>query len=121
MLSGCCGCSTTPDHRTYSLGVIAQHTKLSLDGVEFLLMKALSLHLIEGVIDQVAGIVQVRCPNVFYNLYMHGSPLLSSQSAGCPFGELDELRRSHFAWHARRSGDGGRAEKGNDISRDFEA
>ncbi len=30
-----------------------------MDGVEFLLMKALALHLIEGSIDQVAGKVQV--------------------------------------------------------------
>jgi 26S proteasome regulatory subunit N9 len=30
-----------------------------VDGVEFLLMKALALHLIEGSIDQVAGKVQV--------------------------------------------------------------
>jgi 26S proteasome regulatory subunit N9 len=30
-----------------------------VDGVEFLLMKTLSLHLIEGIIDQVEGTVQV--------------------------------------------------------------
>lgn len=35
------------------LQVIAERTKLPLDGVEFLLMKALALHLMEGVIDQV--------------------------------------------------------------------
>jgi 26S proteasome regulatory subunit N9 len=33
--------------------VCAERTKLSIDGVEFLLMKALALHLIEGSIDQV--------------------------------------------------------------------
>lgn len=41
------------DSRTIALPSIASATKLSVDGVEFLLMKALSLHLIEGVIDQV--------------------------------------------------------------------
>lgn len=39
--------------------MIAERTKLSVDGVEFLLMKTLSLHLIEGIIDQVASTVQV--------------------------------------------------------------
>lgn len=33
--------------------MLAERTKLSVDGVEFLLMKALALHLIEGSIDQV--------------------------------------------------------------------
>lgn len=33
--------------------VSAERTKLTVDGVEFLLMKALALHLIEGSIDQV--------------------------------------------------------------------
>ncbi|GMH33329.1 hypothetical protein BSKO_01163 [Bryopsis sp. KO-2023] len=47
------------EERQISLQVIADRTKLSLDGVEFLLMKALSLHLIEGSIDQVDGFVQV--------------------------------------------------------------
>eukprot|EP00891_Asterochloris_glomerata_P005712 jgi/Astpho2/5712/Aster-02950 len=49
-----------PAHqRTIELEAIAARTKLAVDGVEFLLMKTLSLHLIEGVIDQVAGNVQV--------------------------------------------------------------
>ena len=39
--------------------VIGERTKLTLDGVEFLLMRALSLHLIEGTIDQVDEYVQV--------------------------------------------------------------
>lgn len=39
--------------RRIPLATIAARTKLSVDGVEFLLMKALSLHLIEGVIDEV--------------------------------------------------------------------
>ena len=42
------------------LETIAQRTKLSVDGVEFLLMKTLSLHLIEGIIDQVDSTVQVQ-------------------------------------------------------------
>eukprot|EP00884_Botryococcus_braunii_P006375 jgi/Botrbrau1/15739/Bobra.4_1s0107.1 len=47
------------DQRKIPLEYIAERTKLTLDGVEFLLMKTLSLHLIEGVIDQVDNIVQV--------------------------------------------------------------
>ncbi|KAL4425759.1 hypothetical protein ABPG75_009775 [Micractinium tetrahymenae] len=51
--------SLPPDRRTIALADVAQRTKLPLDGVEFLLMKTLALHLIEGVIDQVDGTVQV--------------------------------------------------------------
>ena len=43
-----------------SLQSIAERTKLTVDGAEFLLMKALSLHLIEGIIDEVDQSVQVR-------------------------------------------------------------
>eukprot|EP00879_Flechtneria_rotunda_P027333 GHRR01029278.1.p1 GENE.GHRR01029278.1~~GHRR01029278.1.p1 ORF type:complete len:339 (+),score=124.00 GHRR01029278.1:1679-2695(+) len=42
-----------PEQRRIPLSTIAARTKLSIDGVEFLLMKALALHLIEGSIDQV--------------------------------------------------------------------
>lgn len=42
-----------PEQRRIPLATIAARTKLSVDGVEFLLMKALALHLIEGSIDQV--------------------------------------------------------------------
>ena len=42
-----------------SLHTIAERTKLTVDGAEFLLMKALSLHLIEGIIDEVDETVQV--------------------------------------------------------------
>jgi hypothetical protein len=45
-----------PEHRRIPLATIAERTKLSIDGVEFLLMKALALHLIEGSIDQVSGV-----------------------------------------------------------------
>jgi len=48
-----------PEQRRVPLSVIANRTKLPLDGVEFLLMKALALHLIEGKIDQVDNIVEV--------------------------------------------------------------
>jgi len=41
------------EHREISLSDIAAKTKLTKDGVEYLLMKALSVHLIEGIIDQV--------------------------------------------------------------------
>ncbi len=55
-----CTRSLPAEERTIPLGTIAQATKLEEDGVEFLLMKALSLRLIEGSIDQVAGNVQAR-------------------------------------------------------------
>ena len=47
------------DHREISLSDIAAKTKLTTDGVEYLLMKALSVHLIEGIIDQVESKVVV--------------------------------------------------------------
>lgn len=47
------------EQRKIPLAAIAERTKLTVDGVEFLLMKTLSLHLIEGVIDQVDATVQV--------------------------------------------------------------
>jgi len=47
------------DHREISLSDIAAKTKLTIDGVEYLLMKALSVHLIEGIIDQVESKVTV--------------------------------------------------------------
>lgn len=51
--------SMAAEGRTIPLSAIAERTKLPMDGVEFLLMKALALHLIEGVIDQVNESVQV--------------------------------------------------------------
>ena len=51
--------SLPADSRRIPLSAIAGRTKLPMDGVEFLLMKALALHLIEGAIDQVDGIVEV--------------------------------------------------------------
>jgi len=47
------------EHREISLSDIAVKTKLTTDGVEYLLMKALSVHLIEGIIDQVESKVIV--------------------------------------------------------------
>ena len=41
------------------LARVAERTQLSVDGVEMLLMRALSQHLIEGSIDQVDGVVSV--------------------------------------------------------------
>lgn len=41
------------DNRTLRFDAIAAHTKLSIDEVELLLMKALSVKLVKGVIDQV--------------------------------------------------------------------
>ncbi|XP_057842496.1 26S proteasome non-ATPase regulatory subunit 13 homolog B [Cryptomeria japonica] len=51
--------SRPSEDRTIPLRVIAERTKLSVEDVEYLLMKSLSVHLIEGVIDQVEGTVHV--------------------------------------------------------------
>ncbi|GAA0152728.1 protease [Lithospermum erythrorhizon] len=51
--------SRPAEDRTIPLGVIAQRTKLAVEDVEYLLMKSLSVHLIEGIIDQVEGTVHV--------------------------------------------------------------
>ncbi|KAL6760536.1 26S proteasome regulatory subunit [Haematococcus lacustris] len=47
------------EQRVIPLSTIAARTQLSIDGVEFLLMKALALHLIEGSLDQVDEVVAV--------------------------------------------------------------
>ncbi|KAK9699060.1 hypothetical protein RND81_08G150000 [Saponaria officinalis] len=47
------------EDRTIPLSVIAERTRLSIEDVEYLLMKSLSVHLIEGIIDQVKGTVHV--------------------------------------------------------------
>ncbi|PIA29904.1 hypothetical protein AQUCO_05800171v1 [Aquilegia coerulea] len=51
--------SRPSEDRTIPLIVIAERTKLSVEDVEYLLMKSLSVHLIEGIIDQVEGTVHV--------------------------------------------------------------
>ncbi|XVF13707.1 hypothetical protein REPUB_Repub08aG0230600 [Reevesia pubescens] len=51
--------SRPAEDRTIPLKVIAERTKLSTEDVEHLLMKSLSVHLIEGIIDQVEGTVHV--------------------------------------------------------------
>ncbi|WOK99045.1 26S proteasome non-ATPase regulatory subunit [Canna indica] len=51
--------SRPSEDRTIPLSTIAARTKLSIEDVEYLLMKALSVHLIEGIIDQVEGTVHV--------------------------------------------------------------
>ncbi|KAL9663902.1 hypothetical protein QQ045_019296 [Rhodiola kirilowii] len=51
--------SRPSEERTVPLAVIAERTKLSVEDVEYLLMKSLSVHLIEGIIDQVEGTVYV--------------------------------------------------------------
>lgn len=61
MLKSACVMRSLPaEQRKIPLAAIAERTKLTVDGVEFLLMKTLSLHLIEGVIDQVDSTVQAR-------------------------------------------------------------
>ena len=51
--------ATPPDARTIPLAEVAARAKLSIEGVEALLMRCLSLHLIEGSIDAVEGVVHV--------------------------------------------------------------
>ncbi|CAI9109331.1 OLC1v1009135C1 [Oldenlandia corymbosa var. corymbosa] len=51
--------SRPSEERTIPLCVIADRTKLSIEDVEYLLMKSLSVHLIEGIIDQVDGTIHV--------------------------------------------------------------
>ncbi|KAK4252694.1 hypothetical protein QN277_014438 [Acacia crassicarpa] len=51
--------SRPSEARTIPLRVIADRTKLSVEDVEHLLMKSLSVHLIEGIIDQVEGTVHI--------------------------------------------------------------
>ncbi|KAK8934775.1 hypothetical protein KSP39_PZI014754 [Platanthera zijinensis] len=51
--------SRSAEDRTIPLSIIADRTKLSIEDVEYLLMKSLSVHLIEGIIDQVEGRVHV--------------------------------------------------------------
>ncbi|KAF8670210.1 hypothetical protein HU200_050740 [Digitaria exilis] len=47
------------ENRTIPLSAIAERTRLSVEDVEYLLMKSLSARLIEGIIDQVDGTVHV--------------------------------------------------------------
>ncbi|WCJ29116.1 hypothetical protein M5689_010773 [Euphorbia peplus] len=51
--------SRPSEDRTIPLNVIADRTKLSIEDVEYLVMKSLSVHLIEGIMDQVEGTVYV--------------------------------------------------------------
>ncbi|KAF7127738.1 hypothetical protein RHSIM_Rhsim11G0028300 [Rhododendron simsii] len=51
--------SRPSEDRTIPLSIIAERTKLTVEDVEYLLMKSLSVHLIEGIIDQVEGTVHV--------------------------------------------------------------
>ncbi|GAB4834795.1 26S proteasome non-ATPase regulatory subunit 13 A [Ancistrocladus abbreviatus] len=51
--------SRPSEDRTIPMSIIAERTRLSVEDVEYLLMKSLSVHLIEGIIDQVDGTVHV--------------------------------------------------------------
>lgn len=51
--------SLPAEEKSVALSDIGERTKLPVESVEFLLMKALSLHLIEGIIDQVNGTVSI--------------------------------------------------------------
>jgi 26S proteasome regulatory subunit N9 len=49
-----------PHDRTMTFGTIADETKVQLNEIEHLIMKALSLGLIRGTIDQVAQIARIN-------------------------------------------------------------
>ncbi|MQL84275.1 hypothetical protein Taro_016789 [Colocasia esculenta] len=51
--------SRPSEDRTIPLSAIAERTRLSIEDAEYLLMKSLSVHLIEGIINQVEGTVHV--------------------------------------------------------------
>lgn len=51
--------SRPPHSRTLPFDLIASETRLPIDEVEYLVMKALSLGLIRGTIDQVDQIVRI--------------------------------------------------------------
>lgn len=51
--------SRSSENRTIPMRDIAEQTKLPVEDVEYLLMKSLSARLIEGIIDQVDGVVHV--------------------------------------------------------------
>ncbi|XP_020570806.1 26S proteasome non-ATPase regulatory subunit 13 homolog B-like [Phalaenopsis equestris] len=51
--------SRPSEDRTIPLKIIADRTKLAIEDVEHLLMKSLSVRLIEGIIDEVEGRVHV--------------------------------------------------------------
>ena len=53
-------CRLPPDQRKIPLSTIAARTKLDVDGVEFLLMRAMSLRLVTGTIDEIESTVDVR-------------------------------------------------------------
>jgi 26S proteasome regulatory subunit N9 len=51
--------SRPPHSRTLSFDLIARETRLRIEEVEFLIMKALALGLIRGTVDQVEQIVRI--------------------------------------------------------------
>ncbi|KAL6651311.1 hypothetical protein ACP70R_010236 [Stipagrostis hirtigluma subsp. patula] len=51
--------SRSAQDRTIPINAIAERTRLSIEDVEYLLMKCLSAHLVEGIIDQVDGTINV--------------------------------------------------------------
>jgi hypothetical protein len=53
-------CRLPPDKRKIPLATIAACTQLDIDGVEFLLMRAMSLKLVTGTIDEIEAVVDIR-------------------------------------------------------------
>ena len=64
-------CSLPAEERSIPLADIGARTQLDVDGVEFLLMKALSLNLIHGSIDQVDQRVQAGPPQPILSCVRH--------------------------------------------------
>jgi 26S proteasome regulatory subunit N9 len=52
-------CRLPPDQRRIPIATIAARTLLDADGVEFLLMRAMSLKLVEGSIDSIDSSVNI--------------------------------------------------------------
>lgn len=71
------------DEHVVQLKSIAERTKLTVDGAEFLVMKALSVHLIEGAIDQVDGTVRISWVQPRVLLLPQARPPPSSRVCGC--------------------------------------
>jgi hypothetical protein len=53
-------CRLPPERRKIPLATISARTKLDIDGTEFLLMRAMSLKLITGTIDEIESVVDIR-------------------------------------------------------------
>ena len=53
-------CRLPPEKRRIPLAQVAARTQLDIDGAEFLLMRAMSLKLVSGQIDELGATVDIR-------------------------------------------------------------